>query len=70
MVSSLYRQLKLEKQRMYKKCVRDVEMGSFTPLVFSTYGRMGGTATTVFKRLAFLIAAQCDQPCSSVMAWV
>jgi len=27
-------------------------------------------ATTVFKRLALLIAAQCDQPYSSVMPWI
>jgi len=27
-------------------------------------------ATTVFKRLASLIAAQRDQPYSSVMAWI
>ena len=29
--------------------VRDAEMGSFTPLVFSTFGGMGGSGTTVFK---------------------
>jgi len=37
--------------------------------VFSTFRGMGVAATTVFKRLASLIAAQCDQPYSSVMAW-
>ena len=31
---------------------------------------MGGLGTTVFKRLASLIAAQHDQPYSSVMAWI
>ena len=44
--------------------VSDVEMGSFTPL----YGQ-GGLGTTVFKRLASLLAAWYDQPYSSVMAW-
>jgi len=55
---------------MYEQHVRDVEMGSFTPLLFSTFGGMGVAATTVFKRLASLIAAQRDQPYSSVMSWV
>jgi len=55
---------------MYEQHVRDAGMGSFTPLVFSTFGRMGVAATTVFKRLASLIAAQCDQLYSSVMSWI
>ena len=45
-------------------------MGSFTPLVFSTFGGIGGSGTTVFKRLASLIATQRDQPYTSVMAWI
>ena len=59
-----------EAQRMHEQCVRDIEMGSFTPLVFSTYEGMGSLGTTVFKRLASLLAAQHDQPYSSVMAWI
>jgi len=55
---------------MYEQHLRDVEMGSFTPLVFPTFGGMGVAATTVFKRLASLIAAQHDQPYSSVTAWI
>ena len=69
-VSSLYKRFEREKQRMYELCVRDIEMGSFTPLVFSTYGEMGDLGITVFKRLASLLAAQHDQPYSSVMAWI
>jgi len=38
--------------------------------VFSTFGGIDVAATTVFKRLASLIAAQHDQPYSSVMAWI
>ena len=55
---------------MYGQRVRHVEMGSFAPLVFSTYGGIGGSGTTVFKRLASLIAAQRDQPYTSVMVWI
>ena len=38
--------------------------------MFSTYGGMGGLGTTIFKRLASLLAAQRDQPYNSVMAWI
>ena len=69
-VSSLYRQFEREKQQMCGQRVRDVEIGSFAPLVFSTFWGMGGSGTTVFKRLASLIAAQHDQPYSSVMACI
>jgi len=47
-VASLYRQFEQEKSRRYE----EVEMGSFTPLVFSTFGKyMGGGVSTVYKRL-------------------
>jgi len=36
--SSLYRKFEHDKQRMYEQCIGDVEMGSFTPLVISTFG--------------------------------
>ena len=48
-VSSLYRRFEHEKQQMCGQRVRDAEMGSFTPLVFSTFGGMGGSGTTVFR---------------------
>ena len=67
-VASLYRRFEQEKQRRYEQRVREVEMGSFTPLVFSTFGGMGGAATTVYKRLASLYFQQSwrDQ---SYMVW-
>ena len=34
--------------------VREVEQGTFSPLVFSTTGGMGNTATVVYKRIASL----------------
>jgi len=40
-VSSLYRRFEREKQRKYEQRIREVEMGSFTPLVFSTFSGMG-----------------------------
>jgi len=46
-------------------------MGSFTPLVFSTFGGMGGAATNnVYKRLASLLSAKRDQAYGLVMSWL
>jgi len=50
-------------------------MGSFIPLVFSTFGGMGGAATTVYKRLASrLLSAKRDQSYGLVrglvMSWL
>ena len=36
----------------YEERVREIEHGSFSPLVFSTAGGMGPIATTVYKRIA------------------
>ena len=36
--------------------MREVENGSFTPIVLSLTGRMGVEATTFYKRLSSLIA--------------
>ena len=47
-----------------------MEHGSFTPLVFSTSGGMGGLATTSYKRLASQIANKKEQPYSKVIAWL
>ena len=59
-----------EKQRRYEQRVCDVEMDSFTPLVFSTFGGMGSAATTVYKRIAFLLSVKREQPYSLVMSWL
>jgi len=36
--------------------VRKVEKACFSPLVFSASGGMGPSATTVYKKLAFMLA--------------
>ena len=59
-----------DKQRMYEQRIRDVEMGSFTPLVFSTFGGMGSAATVAYKRLASMLSTQRGQSYSSVVSWI
>ena len=36
--------------------IREIEMGSFTPLVFSTFGGMGNATAVFYRRLAFLVS--------------
>jgi len=54
---SLYKK-ESERKREYGERINVVEHGSFTPLVFSAYGRMGREATVVVKRLASALASK------------
>ena len=55
---------------IYEQRVREVELGSFTPLIFSTSGGMEKSTAVAYKRLASLLANKRDQPYSVVMAWL
>ena len=69
-LDSVYRWNENSKHSLYEKRVREVEMASFTQLVFSATGRTGPTAITFFKRLAHLLAEKWSQPYSVVMGWL
>ena len=69
-LTTCYRRQEREKQRAYEQRVREVEHGSFTPLVFNTAGGMGKAATTAYKRLASLLANKREQSYSTVMSWM
>ena len=69
-MDACYRRHEREKCRAYKQRVREVERGSFTPLVFSTSGGMGRAATVTYKRLASLLTTKCELPYSVVMGWL
>ena len=57
-------------KREYEERVREIEHGSFSPLVFSTTGGMGNTATVVYKRLASLHADKFEKPYSEIIHWL
>ena len=65
-----YRQNELQKKRAYDQRVREIERGSFSALVFSTTGGMGTTATTVYKRLASMIANKHNKTYSKTIHWL
>ena len=56
--------------RTYEQRVRDVEHGSFTPLVMFLTGGLGNAATVCYKRLASLLSSKQEQPYCSTMAWI
>ena len=61
---------KTSKKRAYEQRIREVEHGTFTPLVMSLTGGLGNAATVCYKRLASLLCAKWNQPYNSTMAWI
>ena len=64
-----YRKHENLKKRAYEQRGREVERGSFTPLVMSLTGGLGNAASVCYKYLASLISSKRDVPYSSTMAW-
>ena len=69
-LAQCHRKNELEKKRAYEERVREIEHGSFSPLVFSAAGGMGTIATVVYKRLASLLAEKQGRPYSSTLHWL
>ena len=66
----LYRLHEKEKMRKYNSRVIQVLKGSFTPLVYSTYGGWGPQATRYHKRLAQLISVKRNEEYAHVMSYM
>ena len=69
-IPSVYRRHEQQKKREYGDRVREVELASFTPLVFSTTGGMGKEAVTFYRRLAELLSRRNTITYSSSLAWL
>jgi len=65
--ASLFRRHKLEKKREYGDRIRNVECGSFTLLVFSTFGGLGREAVVFYSLLADLLAKKHGTPYSKTL---
>ena len=48
----------------------DVEMGTFTPLVFGTNGGMGLDCQNFLRTLANKLSTKNDEPYASVISWL
>ena len=66
----VFRRHEQHKRRQYDQRFRDVEMASFTPLVFAASGGFGPSARVTFKHLASRLAAKLAMPYSAVMGWL
>ena len=69
-LAQCYRWAELDKKRRYDERIREVERGTFSPLVFSSSGGMGPAATVVYKRIATLISEKRGHPYSHVLYWL
>ena len=69
-LSSAYKYHEDIKKREYGHWVREVELGVFTPLVFTSTGGMGQGATTFYKCFADLLAIHWGQPFSTTIHWL
>ena len=69
-IRTCYRKHENAKKRAYEQRIREIEHGSFTPLVMSATGGMGNAATICYKRLASMIATKHDQSYSSTVSWL
>ena len=68
--NATYRHHENVKKKSYEERIREIEHGSFTPLVFSATGGMAPAATVMYKRLASLLAEKCHQDYSKTITWI
>ena len=69
-LAQCYRRAELDKKRMCDEQIREVERGTFSPLVFSCTGEMGPAATVVYKGLATLISEKRGHLYSQTLFWI
>ena len=69
-ISAVYRRHEMTKKREYGDRVWEVELASFTPLVFSTTGGMGREGTVFYRQLANLLADKQDWAYGTTISWV
>ena len=69
-VKDVYALHEQKKKRLYNERVLQVERGSFTPIVGSTFGGWGKEAERHHKRIATLIAAKKNEEYADVMNYI
>ena len=64
--ATIFKEQKNEKKRKYNQRVMDVEMGTFTPLVFGTNGRMGLDCQNLLRTLANKLSRKNNDPTTAL----
>ena len=67
---SIFMEHEKEKKRKYQQRVIDVEMGSFTPLVFGTNGGMGKECKLFLSNLADKLSRKNGESYASAISWL
>ena len=67
--ATIFKEQENEK-RKYNQRVMDVEMGTFTPLVFGTNGGMGLDCQNFLRTLANKLSTKNNEPYASVISWL
>ena len=67
-IASLYRNQEQMKKREYGDRIREIEHGSFTPLIFLTSGGLGKESTVAYKRIAELLAIKRKSEYGTILA--
>ena len=67
---STYGDLERLKRRSYEQRVREIEHGTFTPLIFSASGGLGKAAHLTYRRLASLLSAKWNEHYNTVIRWM
>ena len=67
-ISTIFKEQR--EKRKYQQRVLDVEMGSFTPLVFGTKGGIGADCYCFLKRLTKKLSEKDEEPYHITITWV
>ncbi|CAH3198934.1 unnamed protein product, partial [Porites evermanni] len=68
--ATIFKEQENEKKRKYNQRVMDVEMGTFTPLVFGTNGGMGLDCQNFLRTLANKLSTKNNEPYTIVISWL
>ena len=68
--ATIFKEEENEKKRKYNQRVIDVEMGTFTPLVFSTNRGMGLDCQNFLRTLGNKLSSKDNKPYTSIISWL
>ena len=68
--ATIFKEQENEKKRKYNQRVMDVDMGTFTPLVFGTNGGMGLDCQNFLRTLPNKLSSKNKEPYAKVISWL
>ena len=68
--AAIFKEQESEKKRKYQQRVLEVEMGSFTPIIFGTKGGIGEDCKMFMKHLAEKLAEKDAEGHPYVISWL